>query len=43
MVKRWWEIPAVIMLMFALAVTSTYPLIQYFDTGIPGQLMGDYG
>ena len=32
---KWWEIPAVCLLMLALAVISTYPLILHFDTGIP--------
>lgn len=35
MARKWWEIPAVLLLMLALAVISTYPLIRYFDTGIP--------
>ena len=35
MAKRWWEVPAVILLMLGLAMVSTYPLLQYFDTGIP--------
>jgi hypothetical protein len=32
---KWWEVPVVCLLMLALAVCSTFPLIQYFDTGIP--------
>ena len=35
MVKKWWEILAVFLLMLALAIISTYPLVLYFDTGIP--------
>ncbi len=35
MARRWWEISAVSLLMLALAVVSTYPLVSYFDTGIP--------
>jgi hypothetical protein len=33
--KKWWEIPAVSLLILALAVLSTWPLARYFDTGIP--------
>ncbi len=32
---KWWEIPAVCLLMLALAIISTYPLILHFDTAIP--------
>ena len=35
MVKKWWEILAVFLLLLLLAIISTYPLILYFDTGIP--------
>jgi hypothetical protein len=35
MAKKWWEILAVFLLLLLLAIVSTYPLIRYFDTGIP--------
>ena len=35
MAKKWFEIPAVSFLMLGLAILSTYPLILYFDTGLP--------
>lgn len=35
MVKKWLELAAVFILMLALALISTYPLILHFDTGIP--------
>ncbi len=35
MAKKWWELPGIALLMLALAVISTYPLILHFNTGIP--------
>ncbi len=35
MVKKWREIVVVSLVLLVLALVSTYPLIQYFDTGIP--------
>jgi hypothetical protein len=35
MAKKWFEIPAVSLLMLVLAILSTYPLILYFDGGMP--------
>ncbi len=32
---KWWEVPAVCLLMLVLAIISTYPLILHFDTAIP--------
>ena len=35
MAKKWLEIPAVSLLILALAILSTYPLLLHFDTGLP--------
>jgi hypothetical protein len=35
MTKKWYEISGISVLMLILALVSTYPLLQYFDTAIP--------
>lgn len=41
MKNKWWELPAVSLLLLALAIISTYPLIRYFDIGIPYAPFGE--